>query len=184
MLMSREYLRDMQEHIKGMDEKDLIQRGTTKEKVLNDEDIMNRLWAIYQKDVQGYECDRVFSLNDAVDEVLGPLPALADTKKDMFKAGDIVFVSDSDKEYEEQMGTRNHDAFFGRVTDVDVYGDEIVVEVTFPRTANGEPVTWSYNAKELSYASELKNLTLEEFSNRYGIRVNGEYIIATAGCYR
>ena len=95
----------------------------------------------------------------------------------MFKAGDIVFVSNPDKEYEEQMGARNHNAFFGRVTDVDVYGNETVVEVAFPRTINGEPVEWSYNAEELSYASELKNLTLEEFSNRYGLCVNGKYII-------
>lgn len=80
MLMSREYLRDMQEHIKGMDERDLIQRGTMKEKVLNDEDIMNRLWAVYQKDVQDYECDRDFSMDDAVNEVLGPLPTLVDVE--------------------------------------------------------------------------------------------------------
>lgn len=72
MLMSREYLRDMQEHIKGMDERDLIQRGTMKEKVLNDEDIMNRLWAVYQKDVQDYECDRDFSMDDAVNEAPDP----------------------------------------------------------------------------------------------------------------
>lgn len=94
----------------------------------------------------------------------------------MFKEGDIVFVSNPDREYEERMGIRNHRAFFGRVLTVDTYGTETVVDVEFPRTACGETMEWSYDASELSLASELKNLTLEEFSNRYGISVNGEYL--------
>ena len=36
---------------------------------------------------------------------------------------------------------------------------------------------WTYNAEELSCASELKNLTLEEFSNCYGVSVLAEYIM-------
>lgn len=94
----------------------------------------------------------------------------------MFKEGDIVFVSNPNREYEERMGIRNHRAFFGRVLTVDTYGTETVVDVEFPRTACSEAMEWSYDASELSLASELKNLTLEEFSNRYGVSVNGEYL--------
>lgn len=94
----------------------------------------------------------------------------------MFKEGDIVFVSNPDRKYEERMGIRNHRAFFGRVLTVDTYGTETVVDVEFPRTAYGEAMEWSYDANELSLASELRNLTLEEFSNRYGVSVNGEYL--------
>lgn len=94
----------------------------------------------------------------------------------MFKIGDIVFVSNPDKEYEVEMGIRAHDAFFGCVTGVDIYETDTVVEVHFSRTSNGPAMDWSYNAKELSLASELKALTLEEFSNRYGVCVNAEYI--------
>lgn len=35
---------------------------------------MEKLWCVYQKDVESYGCDRDFSLNDAVDEVLGVPP--------------------------------------------------------------------------------------------------------------
>ena len=94
----------------------------------------------------------------------------------MFKEGDIVFVSNPDRKYEERMGIRNHRAFFGRVLTVDTYGTETAVDVEFPRTACGEAMEWSYDANELSLASELRNLTLEEFSNRYGVNVNGKYL--------
>lgn len=48
------------------------------------------------------------------------------------------------------------------------------MDVEFPRTACGKAMEWSYDASELSLASELKNLMLEEFSNRYGVSVNRE----------
>lgn len=44
------------------------------------------------------------------------------------------------------------------MTNVEIYGSETVVEVYFPRTANGDPIEWGYNAKELAHALELKNL--------------------------
>lgn len=85
-------------------------------------------------------------------------------------------MSNPDREYEKRMGGRNHRAFFGRVLTIDTYGTGTVVDVEFPSTACGETMEWSYDASELSLASELKNLTLEEFSNRYGVSVNGEYL--------
>lgn len=74
------------------------------------------------------------------------------------------------------MGFREHGSFFGRVIGIDIYGMETVVDVEFPRTAHSEAMEWSYDAGELSLASELRKLTLEEFSNQYGIGVNEEYL--------
>ena len=95
----------------------------------------------------------------------------------MFNVGDIVFVSNPNQEYEEEMGVREHKAFFCRITDIEEYGKETVVEVHFPNMPSGPAMDWTYNAEELSCASELKNLTLEEFSNRYGVSVLAEYIM-------
>ena len=74
MIMQKEYLDDMKEHIIGMDEKEFKKRGTTKEAVLSSSDIMERLWCMYQKDVEDYGCDKEFSLCDAVNEVIGAVP--------------------------------------------------------------------------------------------------------------
>lgn len=51
------------------------------------------------------------------------------------------------------------------------------MEVHFPNMPSGPAMDWTYNAEELSCASELKNLTLEEFSNCYGVSVLAEYIM-------
>ena len=74
MILKEEYLDDVKEHIKGMDETEFTKRGTTKEAVLEKHNTMERLWCVYQKDIEDYGCDRDFSLNDAVDEVLGVPP--------------------------------------------------------------------------------------------------------------
>ena len=87
-----------------------------------------------------------------------------------FKVGDIVFVSNPDEEYEAEYGHRYHPCFFGKVIDVETYGNEIVVTVEFDYFGKYE---WSYNSEELSLASEIKDMTLEEFSNKYGVQVNG-----------
>lgn len=94
----------------------------------------------------------------------------------MFKVGDIVYVSNPDTEYEEEYGVRTHRSFFGKVTEVIEYESQTVVEVSFPSTPNGCAMEWSYDENELSLASELKDLTLEEFSNKFGVSVLGEYL--------
>ncbi len=94
----------------------------------------------------------------------------------MFKVGDIVYVSNPDTEYEEEFGVRTHRSFFGKVTEVTEYENQTVVEVLFSSTPNGCEMEWSYDEKELSLASELKDLTLEEFSNKFGVCVLAEYL--------
>lgn len=101
---------------------------------------------------------------------------LTGTGTEKFKPGDIVFESNPDSAYEEEYGVREHGAFFGRVTEVNDYDGETTVEVHFPEMPNGTAMDWSYSAKELSHAGSLKNMTLEDFSNKYGVSVLAEYL--------
>lgn len=94
----------------------------------------------------------------------------------MFKVGDLVYVSNPDTEYEKEYGKRTHRSFFGKVTEVTDYGDETCVEVKFPETPNGCVMEWAYYANELSHAKELKNMTIEELSNKFNLQIFAEYL--------
>ena len=91
----------------------------------------------------------------------------------MFKVGDLVYVSNPDTEYEKEYGERTHKSFFGTVTDV-IGGT--CVEVKFPATPNGCEMEWSYNVNELSLAKELKDMTIEELSNKFKLQIFAEYL--------
>ena len=94
----------------------------------------------------------------------------------MFKVGDLVYVSNPDTKYEEEYGVRFHKSFFGTVTEVTDYGNEICVEVKFPATPNGYEMEWTYDANELSLAKELKDMTIEKLSNKFNLQVIAEYL--------
>lgn len=94
----------------------------------------------------------------------------------MFKIGDLVYVSNPDTEYENEYVKRTHKSFFGTVTEVEDCGDEIRVDVKFPTTPNGSEMEWSYNANELSLAKELKDMTIEELSNKFNLQIFAEYL--------
>lgn len=46
----------------------------------------------------------------------------------------------------------------------------------FSETQNGLKEMWCYKAEELSLAKELKDMTLEEMSNRFKVRILAEYL--------
>ena len=92
----------------------------------------------------------------------------------MFKIGDLVYVSNQDTKYEEEYGVWYHKSFFGTVTEVTDYGNEICVEVKFPATPNGCEMEWTYYANELSLANKLKNMTIEELSNKLNLQIFAE----------
>ena len=96
-------------------------------------------------------------------------------KEKSFVPGDVVYVSNPDKDYEEEYGSREHKSFFGTVIDVILHDSETYVEVNFPTVPN-EYTVWCYSAKELSPAAELRNLTLEELENRFGVQVFAKYL--------
>ena len=89
----------------------------------------------------------------------------------MFKIGDIVYASNIDVEYEKEFCPRPREYVFGTVVEVTTYNDgETTVCVDF---GDGN---WYYNDYELSPANDLKDMTLEEFSNKFGVFVNGMFI--------
>ena len=94
----------------------------------------------------------------------------------MLKVGDSLYISNSDTKYEEEYGVRFHKSFFGTVTEVTDYGNEICVEVKFPATPNGCKIEWAYNANELSLAKELKDMTIEKLSNKFNLQIFAEYL--------
>lgn len=98
------------------------------------------------------------------------------TKEKSFVPGDVVYVSNPDKEYEKKYGRREHKSFFGTVMNVIMHDSETYVEVNFPTVPNGNTVEWCYSAKELSPAAEIKHLTLEELENRFRIQVFAKYL--------
>ena len=91
-----------------------------------------------------------------------------------FKVGDIVFVSNPDTEYEENWCKREHKNFFGTVTEVTTQVDEVSVNVLF-EDYPCHPTEWWYHPDELSLASELKDMKLEEFANKYNLIVNATF---------
>ena len=88
-----------------------------------------------------------------------------------FKEGDMVFVSNPDTAFEEEYGKRIHQNFFGTVTEVSKCKPYDCVVVKFENDNE-----WAYNSNELSSAEDLKDLTLEEFSNTYMVCVNATYL--------
>jgi hypothetical protein len=90
-----------------------------------------------------------------------------------FKVGDKVFVSNPDMKYEKNECSRKHKNFFGTVVDVVHCEDGDVVEVVFDDYIT--KTSWAYLSYELSLASELKNMTLEEFENTYDVKINAKY---------
>lgn len=91
-----------------------------------------------------------------------------------FKVGDVVYVANPDREYESEYCSREHRNFFGIVTEINEYPKGISVGVKFNDYL--DDVEWYYSPEELDHASSLKDMTLEEFSNTFGLCVNGTYL--------
>lgn len=71
---------------------------------------------------------------------------------------------------------RTHKSFFDIVTEVSECPEGFYVFVKFSETQNGLKEMWCYKAEELSLAKELKDMTLEEMSNRFKVRILAEYL--------
>lgn len=69
-----------------------------------------------------------------------------------------------------------HKSFFDIVTEVSECLEGFYVFVKFSETQNGLKEMWCYKAEELSLAKELKDMTLEEMSNRFKMRILAEHL--------
>lgn len=110
------------------------------------------------------------------DETGVPYTLVEDEDDKMFKVGDKVFVSNPDKEYEKTEHKREHKSFFGEVIEVEEHPGFYSVGVKFPCVPGGYEIEWWYKDDELSLASELDNMTLEEVKNKYGVEIMASYL--------
>ena len=93
----------------------------------------------------------------------------------MLKVGDTVYVANPDKEYENKCGVREHKSFFGEVTQITSFQTRNAVKVRFHKTSIfSRKAEWWYGENELALASDLKKLTLEEISSRFGVTIKIE----------
>lgn len=73
MIMYKEYLYDLMDYIRDMPDAlfDCNSMGLSKETVLSDKDLMDKLWTSYQKSVEEYDCDPGYAFRDTMHEILG-----------------------------------------------------------------------------------------------------------------
>ena len=94
----------------------------------------------------------------------------------MFKIGDVVYVSNPDKLYEEsELPKRTHKSFFGKIVEIDEYSGFNAIGVEFFVTPNSYKDMWYYKDSELSLASDLNNMTLGEFIEKFGVDIYAEF---------
>lgn len=74
MIMRREFRDDLRDAILDEPAETFGDSELTPERVVADDDLMERLWVVYQKDVEEYDCDPAWSVHDALHEVLGLNP--------------------------------------------------------------------------------------------------------------
>lgn len=70
MIMQQSYKEDLIEHIQDTNEQVFLTVGLTRQDILNDENLMERLWALYQKSIEDYDVDADFAYRDALKDVL------------------------------------------------------------------------------------------------------------------
>ena len=71
MILQNEYMDEIKEYIENLPDAEFQKNGLEKTQVLQNRDLMEQLWTIYQKEVEDYDCDKDFAKPDAVREVLG-----------------------------------------------------------------------------------------------------------------
>lgn len=74
MIMKQYYLDDLKEHILSTSPAVFASVGTSADAIMTDEDVLEQLWMLYQKSIEDYDCDEVFSYWDALKEVFGISP--------------------------------------------------------------------------------------------------------------
>lgn len=71
MLLKNEFRSEISQFLDELPESLFSARGYTKKGIQEDAEKMERLWYVYQKDIEEYECDPDWSALDALHEVLG-----------------------------------------------------------------------------------------------------------------
>lgn len=68
MIMRQDYLEDLKEQLVRLPQEYF---RLTREQIMEDKNGMEKLWIIYQKDIEDYACDPEYACQDALLEVYG-----------------------------------------------------------------------------------------------------------------
>lgn len=69
MIMQEYFLFDLKEHIHNTPEQVFRNAGLSKNGILENDETMDKLWTLYQKSVEEYDCDPWFAYGDALKTV-------------------------------------------------------------------------------------------------------------------
>lgn len=70
MIMKQYYLDELKDRLQNTNESVFHLRGTTKQRVLSDNRLLEKMWTIFQKNIEEYDCDEDWSYQDAFDSML------------------------------------------------------------------------------------------------------------------
>lgn len=71
MILRDSFKFDLVERLKDASESAFASRGTTREAVLADDELIENLWSHYQKSIEEYDVDEDYAFTDALDECIG-----------------------------------------------------------------------------------------------------------------
>ncbi len=185
MIMQKEYLDDVKEHVRNMPEDEFTQRGITRESVLGSKETMEALWFAYQKDVEDYDCDTSFALQDAVAEVLGPLPmrskANADTEAEpVVDNAEMYLLSWNDECLDiriecgpmsaEDIKTAMRDKILTRLVELDVVDNAEEAESMYAAAEQAARDKTDEEPYELHVCSDGASISYDSYEERYQIK--------------
>lgn len=71
MVLHKSFRDDLVEHIKDSYPGTFKECGKTRVTVLADKDLIDRLWAVYQKNIEDYDMEAPEAYRDALENVMG-----------------------------------------------------------------------------------------------------------------
>ena len=71
MIMKRSFLFDLKEYIRNTPDQTFQAAGLSREALLGDEEKLESLWTLYQKNVEEYDCDPWYAYGDALKTAYG-----------------------------------------------------------------------------------------------------------------
>ena len=71
MILVPYFREDLIEHIKNEPDETFLNMPVTKQELLDDNAALERLWVLYQKNIEDYDVDADYAYGDAIYEVYG-----------------------------------------------------------------------------------------------------------------
>lgn len=71
MILYPSFKDDLKEWLTNEPEETFRKIGRTRDEILKDDDVMDRLWGLYQKSIEEYDVDADYAYGDAMRDVFG-----------------------------------------------------------------------------------------------------------------